>query len=343
MGQRLAHLAELVSGARTGEDLVRPLLRLMVHSTGMQAALLTEPDESPGMQRVAYVHDEGIGIAEGLCIPWTDTLCKRAFDEGRLYVQCAGTPFADLWIAREYKIRTFVSVPVRVDGQVLGTLCGLSQHEVAKTTNAVWAPDVIARLIGEFAARESLLRDYENTQQQLATLVRKDPLTRLPNREYVRETLERMLAWTRRDGMGLLVGFIDLDDFKSVNDRHGGQVGERFLVAMAERLRASLRSADLLGRVGDDQFIVIAPVLTGDARRSEEVLRSWLTRRSVTAFDLDGVQVKSEGASVGLVQAQPGDSVEAVLARADAARDAARRARRERPQMLDAGGAASGH
>lgn len=162
MGQRLAHLAELVSSARTGEDLIRPLLRLLVHSTGMEAALLTEPDDKPGMQRVAYVHDEGMGIEEGLRIPWTDTLCKRAFDEGRLYVHCAGTPFADLWLAQAYGIRTFVSVPVRVDGAMRGTLCALSRHEVAMTTNAAWTPNVIARLISEFAAREELVRAYES-------------------------------------------------------------------------------------------------------------------------------------------------------------------------------------
>ncbi|MGY3265450.1 sensor domain-containing diguanylate cyclase [Lysobacter sp. HA35] len=329
MGQRLAHLAELVSSARTGEDLVRPLLRLLVHSTGMTAALLTEPDEEPGMQRIAYVHDEGMDIPEGLRIPWRDTLCKRAFDEGRLYVQCAGTPFADLWLAREYGIRTFVSVPVRVDGTMIGTLCALSPHEVAMTTNAVWTPEIIARLIGEFASRERLVRESEEAQERLAALAHKDPLTGLPNREYVLETLGRMLAWTRRDGMALLVGFIDLDDFKAVNDEHGHRIGDLFLVAMANRLRASLRRADLLGRIGGDEFIVVAPISKGGQDRALEVLQNWLTRRTMTSFDLSGIPVRSEGASVGLVLAQPEDDVEQVIARADTAMYEIKRARRD--------------
>lgn len=331
MGQRLAQLAELVSSARTGEDLVRPLLRLLVQATGMEAALLTEPDDAPGMQRVAYVHDEGMGVPEGLCLPWTDTLCKHAFDEGRLYVQCAGTPYADLWIAREYRVRTFVSVPVRVDGILLGTLCALSRHEVAMTTTAIWAPDVIARLIGEFAAREGVIRDCEASQARLAALVHKDPLTRLPNRDYVLETLERMLAWTRRDGVALLVGFIDLDDFKTVNDRHGHRVGDLFLTAMAERLRASLRRADLLGRIGGDEFIVVAPVAPGTSERSQAVLQGWLTRRAATVFVLEGLSITSGGASVGMVQARHEDSVEVVIARADAAMYEVKRLRRARP------------
>ncbi|MGY4516877.1 sensor domain-containing diguanylate cyclase [Lysobacter sp. HA18] len=338
MGQRLAHLAELVSSARTGEDLVRPLLRLLVHSTGMTAALLTEPDEEPGMQRIAYVHDEGMDIPEGLRIPWTDTLCKRAFDEGRLYVQCAGTPFADLWLAREYGIRTFVSVPVRVDGTMIGTLCALSPHEVAMTTNAVWTPEIIARLIGEFASRERLVRESEEAQERLAALAHKDPLTGLPNREYVLETLGRMLAWTRRDGMALLVGFIDLDDFKAVNDEHGHRIGDLFLVAMANRLRASLRRADLLGRIGGDEFIVVAPISKGGQDRALEVLQNWLTRRTMTSFDLSGIPVRSEGASVGLVLAQPEDDVEQVIARADTAMYEIKRARRD----ASPGAAASG-
>ncbi|WP_133500811.1 sensor domain-containing diguanylate cyclase [Cognatilysobacter terrigena] len=330
MGQRLAQLAELVSSARTGEDLVRPLLRLLVHSTGMQTALLTEPDVEPGMQRIAYVHDEGMGIPEGMRLRWTDTLCKRAFDEGRLYVQCAGTPFADLWIAREYGIRTFISVPVRVGDEMLGTLCAISPHEVSMTTNAVWMPDVIARLIGEFAARERLVRESEAAQERMTALVHKDPLTGLPNREYVRETLARMLAWAQRDGVVLLVGFIDLDDFKAVNDRYGHRIGDLFLVAMADRLRASLRRADLLGRIGGDEFIVVAPVASGSGPRARDVLCNWLTRRAVASFNLDGIPVRSGGASVGLVQANPEDDVDQVIARADAAMYEAKRARRER-------------
>jgi diguanylate cyclase len=319
MGQRLAHLAELVSSARTGEDLVRPLLRLLAHSTGMQAALLTEPTDEPGMQRVAFVHDEGMGIPEGLQLPWTDTLCKHAFDEGRLYVHCAGTPFADLWITREYGIRTFVSVPVRLDDAMIGTLCALSKHEVAMTTNAVWIPDVFARLIAEYAMRERLVRDCENTQERLAALVHKDPLTGLPNREYVMETLARMLAWTRRDGLALLVGFIDLDDFKAINDRHGHRIGDLFLMAMAARLRASLRQSDLLGRIGGDEFIVVAPVAATSSDRSRDILQGWLTRRATTTFEFDGLRVVAGGASVGLVIAGPDDDVETIVSRADAA------------------------
>ncbi|GAB1596605.1 sensor domain-containing diguanylate cyclase [Lysobacter claricitrinus] len=342
MGQRLAQLAELVSSARTGEDLVRPLLRLLVHSTGMTTALLTEPDDEPGMQRVAYVHDEGMGIREGLRIPWNETLCKRAFEEGRLYVQCAGTPFADLWIAREYGIRTFVSVPVRIDDTMIGTLCAMSPHEVATTTNAVWAPEVIARLIAEFAARERLVRDCEASQEQLTARAHKDPLTRLPNREYVFETLARMLAWARRDGMGLIVGFIDLDDFKAVNDRHGHQIGDLFLVAMANRLRGSLRRADLLGRIGGDEFIVVAPVARGMEDRAQDVLQSWLTRRTTTSFHVGGLQVRSSGASIGLVQAKTDEEAEDVIARADAAMYAVKRARQERMQRAEGGAASSG-
>jgi diguanylate cyclase (GGDEF)-like protein len=104
----------------------------------------------------------------------------------------------------------------------------------------------------------SLMRHARRVHQQLNSLANTDELTGLMTRAGVRRALASAQAKARRNQTMLAVLFIDLDDFKPVNDRFGHAVGDRVLVAVAERLQASLRESDLLARLGGDEFLVIA-------------------------------------------------------------------------------------
>jgi diguanylate cyclase (GGDEF)-like protein len=97
--------------------------------------------------------------------------------------------------------------------------------------------------------------------QQLRQLAYEDPLTRLPNRSLLSQRLGEELERARRDGTHLAVGYLDLDNFKPVNDSHGHAVGDELLVAVAERLCRCLRPGDTVGRLGGDEFVVILPGL----------------------------------------------------------------------------------
>ena len=98
-------------------------------------------------------------------------------------------------------MRTFISVPVQSGDAMYGTLCLVSPFEVAMTTTATWAPEVVARLMAEFADRERRMLDCEDAKDGLAALIHKDPLTRLPNRAYVLESGRIALAGAARDLM----------------------------------------------------------------------------------------------------------------------------------------------
>ena len=106
---------------------------------------------------------------------------------------------------------------------------------------------------GRSRAREKL----ELRTAELQFLALHDPLTMLPNRALIVDRIEQMLARSRRTGSPCAVMFLDLDDFKDINDTLGHAVGDQVLTAVASRLKAALRDGDTVGRQGGDEFILL--------------------------------------------------------------------------------------
>ena len=95
---------------------------------------------------------------------------------------------------------------------------------------------------------------------ELAFLATHDPLTGLPNRTLILDRTEQTLARARRNGRPAAALFIDLDNFKDINDTLGHSAGDELLQAVAERLRGVTRESDALGRLGGDEFVVVSEV-----------------------------------------------------------------------------------
>jgi diguanylate cyclase (GGDEF)-like protein len=98
--------------------------------------------------------------------------------------------------------------------------------------------------------------------EELAFLATHDPLTGLPNRTLILDRIEQMLARSRRSQTPVAALFVDLDNFKSINDTLGHSVGDELLRAVAARLEGVVRDIDALGRLGGDEFVVIAEELS---------------------------------------------------------------------------------
>jgi diguanylate cyclase (GGDEF)-like protein len=121
----------------------------------------------------------------------------------------------------------------------------------------------LVRMCGSFEAeRRKTDEELKRREEELSFLATHDPLTGLPNRTLILDRVEQMLARSVRNQMPVAALFIDLDNFKSINDTLGHGVGDELLRAVAARLNGVTRDADALGRLGGDEFVVISEALT---------------------------------------------------------------------------------
>jgi diguanylate cyclase (GGDEF)-like protein len=158
---------------------------------------------------------------------------------------------------------------------------------------------------GAIAGRILALRDVtdrKRAEEALEHQARHDSLTGLPNRTLLRDSLERACQMAVRDGSPVALLFLDLDNFKTVNDSLGHAAGDDLLVAVAARLLGCLRPGDLAARLGGDEFAV---VLTGSAdARSVREFATRLTEALRQPFTLGTAEIVL-GASTGIALAGP--------------------------------------
>lgn len=160
-----------------------------------------------------------------------------------------------------------------------------------------------------------------------------DDLTGLHNRASIMALLGEALASGRDAGTGTAVVFIDLDDFKGVNDDFGHAMGDDVLVRVARRLRAAVRRNDLVGRIGGDEFLVVCPEVTEPAVAFDVAER--VARHLAVELDVVGTS-RRQRASIGVACSTDSSMPpEALIRAADAAMYESKRAGEGRPVLAE--------
>ena len=168
----------------------------------------------------------------------------------------------------------------------------------------------------------------KRSEEEIRQLAYYDTLTRLPNRYFFMEQLDRALATAKRNNTLLALLFCDLDNFKDVNDTLGHDQGDLLLLEIAGRLNSCIRRGDTLCRLGGDEFVLLLPTVN-NSNEAAAVARK-IQRALLPAFDLDGHQVYSR-ASIGIaIHPEDGDDVATLLKHADTAMYAAKGSGRNR-------------
>jgi diguanylate cyclase (GGDEF)-like protein/PAS domain S-box-containing protein len=117
----------------------------------------------------------------------------------------------------------------------------------------------------------AVFRDISNrkkSEQEIHHLAFYDSLTQLPNRRLLMDRLQQAMAVSARNGWHGALLFLDLDNFKTINDTQGHAVGDQLLIEAARRLQACLREGDSVARLGGDEFVVVLEDLSGDAEEA---------------------------------------------------------------------------
>jgi diguanylate cyclase (GGDEF)-like protein len=176
----------------------------------------------------------------------------------------------------------------------------------------------VERLAAELEASRTRITDLE-------ARIDVDPLTETLNRRGFERALERSLAYVKRYGVSAALVYLDLDEFKPVNDRHGHAAGDAVLKAIAAALIRRVRASDIVARIGGDEFVVLLwNVSCADAAAKAAALEAAVYATPVRF----GASALVVGASAGMAFIGPLDTPAEVVARADAAMYARKAERR---------------
>ena len=153
----------------------------------------------------------------------------------------------------KYSIRSIAIAPISLDGEIIGSL------NQAHVLPEHFKPGIDTSSLEQLAVKVSLCLSNVTAHEKLKLLAYRDPLTGLLNRRAMESALKREFSREKRYQRMLSVVFIDLDDFKSVNDIHGHDRGDELLKYVASQLLDISRDTDVVARFAGDEFIVILP------------------------------------------------------------------------------------
>ncbi len=182
-------------------------------------------------------------------------------------------------------------LPLQMEGRLAGSM-NLIDADVQR-----YMPDMDSYFLYQLSVKASLCLSAVVARERADFLATRDPLTKLRNRRELEETLEREVSRVIRHGSPLSLAFVDCDDFKQVNDRHGHDMGDKYLQHMARCMEEVTRKTDMVFRYAGDEFIILLPDQDSKgAQFTAERLQTYLYNHPLVCGDLH-IPVK---ASIGV-------------------------------------------
>lgn len=325
---KLMHEIALRINGGSDEELLTAL-RLMREALGMEAGMISRIEDG----RVTAHLTEGLDlpVPMGATFPIQDSITE--FTAGSVMVvafeNAALNPAPHGLIVEAWKLQSYIGTRLNVNGRVYGTLAFASRKPREKT----WTVDEkqLVNLAGQWVQRSIELalnkQELDKSTTRLKRLATRDSLTGLWNRAEVISRLHAEMERADRYGTPLCIAMLDLDHFKKINDTIGHAAGDDALRLVADALHATLRTTDICGRYGGEEFLVIWPnVALQAAGQAAERLRNAVGNLTVTADD----NCLLLGASLGVAEYRRGETLDELVARADAALYEAKHAGRNR-------------
>lgn len=278
------------------------IVRLASALTGSPHAAIHIHDEVSQHRIAGYQWDLGSE-------PRGNSLCRLVVDTGSALI----VPDATLderfshtsYVTGDAPMRFYLSTPLITESYgVLGALCVYDLAPREDAGQHLERLNDLAAIVVDTLQAGRMITD-------LAKAALTDPLTGLPNRRRIYETLTRLLRRRDRDGSPVSVAFVDLDGFKAVNDTHGHEVGDQVLDEVGARLQRVARADEMVGRIGGDEFVIVG----GRGIQSDQAVNRFVEALKPPITAATG-PIHSR-ASIGVAVARDGDTADTVLTRAD--------------------------
>jgi len=189
-------------------------------------------------------------------------------------------------------------------GRIVGLIAVVSRAPIEHA-------QFVRGVIQVFASRAAAELERQHNEERLAYQATHDPLTGLPNRSAFMAALEAALARREGEQETVAVLYVDLDNFKVINDSLGHEVGDQLLAVVAQRMGSALPEGALLARLGGDEFAIL---LEGDARRWASVVALQIETAMTEPFRLGGYPIHM-GATTGIALNGRSDGTPSVLLR----------------------------
>lgn len=260
-GSRLIGVSFNIDERKQNEERMREQQRLLAESEARYRELLSN------LRTAIVVHSPDTSIVysnprahELLGLPEHEIRGKRAPDPAWSFVDEQGAPLP----AAHYPVNQVIASGRAVDAQVLGV------NQPGGGTLLWLLVSAFPEFHGDGALKHVVVNfdditPRKHAEQEIHQLAFYDSLTGLPNRRTLMDRLHEALAASARSQRYGAVLFIDMDNFKSINDVLGHAVGDLLLVEAADRIGACLREADMVARLGGDEFVVLVASVPGDA------------------------------------------------------------------------------
>ena len=232
--------------------------------------------EITGIPKVKIFSTDGVIVyssdPEDIGNSTSKTFFPRMLQDGKPRSELKIIPPKNDGEQHQYLLEAYV--PISIDGKALGayelyydiTVLNASLEKMKQREQKILIPVIIFLLIGgvssAWMARKSM-RELNRAKDQFKKLSIKDSLTGLLNRRGFNTSVENQLKRSSRDGSYSFMIFIDLDDFKQINDTYGHDTGDQALISAAKILESVFRESDIIGRTGGDEFAILAVSIKG--------------------------------------------------------------------------------
>ena len=286
---------------------------------------------------IANASDVIMIVAADGVLRFVSPACERTL--GLKPEEITGKSLPDLWAGEDgEKVRLFLAeVAATTSGTVGPVELRIDRGARRCVIEGVGSNLTVDPAVQGLALNFRDISERKALEEQLRQLAFPDPLTLLANRNLFRDRVQHALTLAQSGQSSVAVMFLDLDNFKNINDSLGHDAGDCLLQAVAQRIVKTTRSSDTVARLGGDEFAVL---LEGIAAVTDvERLADALIETLDLPFALDGIEVRV-AASIGVAFSTPEGGTEALLSNADIAMYHAKAAGKNRhvtfkPQMQD--------